>query len=121
MNIPMDLSPVEEEVEERGVVDGLDLGPGPIIPGPVTYRPLRRLRRRRERRRRGSHRREPEAEAAAREQHHGFCRSAWPAGAGTEPGLGEGYGRGRAAEFVGQQQSVRFCGALLKNGFFQVR
>jgi len=40
--------PVEEEVEERGVVDGLDLGPAPVVPRPVPYRPLR-LRRRRSR------------------------------------------------------------------------
>jgi hypothetical protein len=33
--------PVEEEVEERGVVDGLDLGPAPVVPRPVPYRPLR--------------------------------------------------------------------------------
>lgn len=74
MNTPMDLSPVEEEVEERGVVDGLDLGPAPVVPGPVPYRPLR-LRRggrgeRRRRRCRGDRRAEAGAEAA-REQHHG--------------------------------------------------
>jgi hypothetical protein len=33
--------PMEEEVEERGVVDGLDLRPGPVVPRPVPYRALR--------------------------------------------------------------------------------
>uniref|UniRef100_A0A0A9G479 Biotin synthase n=1 Tax=Arundo donax TaxID=35708 RepID=A0A0A9G479_ARUDO len=74
----MDLSPVEEEVEERGVVDGLDLGPAPVVPWPVPYRPLRLRRSRRRRGRRGRRerrrRRERRAEAgaeAAREQHLG--------------------------------------------------
>ena len=59
--------PVEEEIEERGVVDGLDRRPAPIVPEPVPYRSLRlrrgrRCRRRGERRRRHGKRR---AEAGA--------------------------------------------------------
>lgn len=80
MNIPMDLSPVEEEVEERGVVDGLDLGPGPVVPGPVPHRPLRLHRGRRGEGRGGDGggERGPEAGAeAAREKHH-RRRASWP-------------------------------------------
>lgn len=71
---------MEEEVEERGVVDGLDLGPAPVVPGPVPYRALR-LRRRRRRgrreRRRSRQRRAAEAgaEGGAGEQHHGGERA----------------------------------------------
>lgn len=75
---------MEEEVEERGVVDGLDLGPAPVVPGPVPYRALRLRRRRRRgrrerrrRRRRSRQRRAAEAgaEDGAGEQHHGGERA----------------------------------------------
>jgi hypothetical protein len=65
---------VEEEVEERRVIDGLNLGPAPIVPGPVPYRALRL---RGGRRRECGGRRERRAQAgaeAAREQHRGRAR-----------------------------------------------
>lgn len=52
---------MEEEVEERGVVDGLDLGPAPVVPGrpvprapppPPATGPTRTPRRRRRSRQR---------------------------------------------------------------------
>jgi hypothetical protein len=66
--------PVEEEVEERGVVDVLDLRPAPIVPGPVPYRPLRLRRGRRgERGCRGERWAEAGAQGAC-QQHHGHSR-----------------------------------------------
>lgn len=61
---------MEEEVEERGVVDGLDLGPAPVVPRSVPYRPprFRRGRRRRRRRRGGRRERRGERRAEARAQ-----------------------------------------------------
>lgn len=33
--------PMEEEIEKGGVVNGLDLGSGPVVPGAISDGPLR--------------------------------------------------------------------------------
>jgi hypothetical protein len=63
--------PMEEEVEERGVVDGLDLRPAPVVPRPVPYRALRLRGGSRRRRERGGRRRAQAGAEAARKQHRG--------------------------------------------------
>lgn len=55
MGMSMDLSPMKEEIEHGGVVDGLDLIAGPIVSGTLADGPrgVNRSRRRRRRRRVG--------------------------------------------------------------------